>query len=62
MKYYVVKDIITNTYHFYDDYGLEFRWIDDIMLAHYFGSIEEAEDFISKEDGYYTIITIYKVG
>ena len=56
-EHYVVKDLVTNKY--YKGYNGE-EWDDDIITAYWFDLETTAQDFISREEGIFTIIKIYR--
>ena len=57
-KKYVVKEFMEQTYYC----GETFGWsAEESYLADYFDTLEDAEDFIKKQNGQFQIETVYFV-
>ena len=59
-KKYVVKDFEAQTYYSFEHSGM-LNWEKESYLAEYFDSVEDAERFISRENGKFQIETVYVV-
>jgi hypothetical protein len=59
-KKYVVKDFEAQTYYA-GQYGVKQNWEKEAYLAEYFDSVEDAERFISRENGKFQIELVYVV-
>jgi hypothetical protein len=56
-KKYVVKSFTEQTYYCGENYG----WTEEAFPAEYFDTIEDAENFIKREDGKFQIEVVYVV-
>lgn len=59
-KKYVVKDFEAQTYYS-GEYASKQTWEKEAYLAEYFDTIEDAERFISRENGKFQIELVYVV-
>lgn len=57
-KKYVVKDFEAQTYYTGEYTGKQ-TWEKEAYLAEYFETIEDAENFIKREDGKFQIEVVY---
>lgn len=55
-KRYIVKSFIEQTYYCGELHG----WENILLLADSFDTVEDAENFIKREDGMFQIETVYK--